>query len=115
MTHTPGPWTIEEGEYTGSNWLIGTLFVGTDRETDDDIFVHITTDHIHASQLGYTRALDDARLIAAAPRLLEVCKMAYAAILSDTHLFNQPDERYKKWSGLHKELINAITTAEGEL
>jgi len=74
MTHTPGPWLIEEGEYTGNNWLVGTLFVGNDRETGDDIFVHITTDHIHASQLGYTRALDDARLIAAAPQLLEALR-----------------------------------------
>ena len=80
MTHSPGPWIVEEGEYSGNNWLVGTLFVGNDRETGDDIFVHITTDHIHASQLGYTRALDDARLIAAAPQLLEACKMAYLAL-----------------------------------
>ena len=71
MAHTPGPWIIEEGKYSGNNWLIGSMFLGYSVQEDKNIYIHITTDHIHASQLGSTDVMDDLHLIAAAPELLE--------------------------------------------
>jgi hypothetical protein len=71
MSHTPGPWIIEQGDYSGRNWLIGSLYLGLDSVTNKEYWIHITTDHLHGSDLGGATALDDAHLIAAAPELLE--------------------------------------------
>lgn len=62
---TTGPWTFENGEYSGKNWMIGSLFCGAD-DVGDGWTVHITTDHVHASQLYGGGASADAAFIAAA-------------------------------------------------
>lgn len=64
---TPGPWKIEENEYSGSDWLIGT-------SSRNGKFYAVTTDNLPASEDAGSDAADDARLIAAAPELLAVCK-----------------------------------------
>tara|TARA_R100001230_G_C5653275_1_gene158226 strand:- start:432 stop:770 length:339 start_codon:yes stop_codon:yes gene_type:complete len=60
-THTPGPWQIEDctpGESTGLRFEVGTK----------DSVIARTTD-------GWKEAHANARLIAAAPELLEQCKL----------------------------------------
>lgn len=49
------PWIWETGPYSGSNWLIGSSVDGLD--------YHITTDHVHASELNGD-AKTDAEFIA---------------------------------------------------
>lgn len=71
-----GPWTIETGDYTGENWLIGSFFLGTS-EDGENYSVHVTTDHVHASEfVGDAKA--DAEFIAHArtdiQRLLDEIK-----------------------------------------
>lgn len=61
---TRGPWTTEAGKYSGDNWLIGSIFVGNSLEDGEDYCVHITTDSIHASELGISDAKSDADFIA---------------------------------------------------
>jgi len=61
---TIGPWVVEQGDYSGSNWLVGSLLVGFDDKTQKDYVVHITTDSIHASEYESDGALADAEFIA---------------------------------------------------
>lgn len=79
MSYTPGPWLIESGNYSGVNWLVGSLYLGRSTKENKNYWIHITTDHIHASQMN-SDAKDDAHLIAAAPDLLEACQAAYGFI-----------------------------------
>tara|TARA_R110000787_G_scaffold209159_1_gene319202 strand:- start:125 stop:427 length:303 start_codon:yes stop_codon:yes gene_type:complete len=61
QTHTPGPWSIEDdtpGETTGLRFAINSK----------DYIIARTTD-------GWKEAEANARLIAAAPELLEQCKL----------------------------------------
>ncbi len=60
---TTGPWTHEIGEYSGDNWLIGSLYLGTGLDNNTHT-VHVTTDHIHASELWGEGAGGDADFIA---------------------------------------------------
>lgn len=46
-----GPWTSETGGYSGNNWLIGSLYLGRGYDNKDH-WIHITTDHVHASEVG---------------------------------------------------------------
>jgi len=60
-THTPGPWQIEDctpGESTGLRFKVGTK----------DSVIARTTD-------GWKEAHANARLIAAAPEMYEMCKL----------------------------------------
>jgi hypothetical protein len=60
-THTPGPWQIEDctpGESTGLRFEVGTK----------DSVIARTTD-------GWKEAHANARLIAAAPEMYEMCKL----------------------------------------
>lgn len=43
-----GPWTIEIGPYTGSNWIIASLGASV----HDGLPYHVTTDGVHASELS---------------------------------------------------------------
>ena len=61
VTHTPGPWSVEDctpGESTGLRFAINSK----------DNVIARTTD-------GWKEAQANARLIAAAPELLEQCKL----------------------------------------
>lgn len=62
---TTGPWAIEVGHYYGKNWLVGSIWYGTDAEDDKDYWVHITTDHVHASQLSGSARADAEFTVAA--------------------------------------------------
>lgn len=59
--HTPGPWTFERATYSGENWSLA----GSGNYV-------LTTDHLHADQLGDEEA--DFRLMTAAPDFLAACQ-----------------------------------------
>jgi hypothetical protein len=60
---TPGPWLVER-QYSGDNWMIGCLVVGTDSGDGKNYDVTITTDHLHASEYGDATARIDAEFVA---------------------------------------------------
>ena len=45
-----GPWIVETGPWSGDNWLVGSVMCGKSRDSKD-YYCHITTDHVHASEL----------------------------------------------------------------
>lgn len=60
-----GPWIHERGDYSGKNWLVGSVAIYTG-QTDDNAahwVSNITTDHVHGSELRGT-AEGDAEFIA---------------------------------------------------
>ena len=59
---TPGPWISETYGFTGKNWLVGSVFTGSTHETS--CLVHITTDHLHASEYTHGEAISDVDFIA---------------------------------------------------
>lgn len=103
MSYTPGPWLIESGNYSGVNWLVGSLYLGRSTKENKNYWIHITTDHIHASQMN-SDAKDDAHLIAAAPDLLEACEYALNAL----YLMNADE------GTAADKLRTAIVRAKGE-
>ena len=75
-THTPGPWQIEDcttGESTGLRFEVGT----------EDSVIARTTD-------GWKEARANARLIAAAPELLEQCKL-FEKVLCELVVMGEAD------------------------
>jgi hypothetical protein len=81
--HTPGPWTPEL-DYSGTHWFVEHQMGGERYTLVDDI-----SDEA------------DARLIAAAPELLEACRFALDQIMRQ-----QPE-----WAKTHDVLIAAIGKA----
>lgn len=63
-THSPGPWTHESGEIIANGVVIALVYGADDRAYDDE------------------EALANARLIAAAPALLEALE-EFVAVLED--------------------------------
>jgi hypothetical protein len=55
---SPGPWTTEQGEYSGRNWPLGLS-----GQYGNDVTVFLTTDHVHASEM-YGDAATDGDFIA---------------------------------------------------
>lgn len=86
MSHTPGPWVVDSnGNYIDS------------------------ATGIPVARLSATAQLDDnARLIAAAPDLLEACKAAVAVLGKE--YYDQPFE----WRPVYPKLKAAIAKAEGQ-
>lgn len=90
MSHTPGPWTAE-----------GSI-IGADRT--------VVAYRVNRPAGGNQRVEDaNARLIAAAPDLLEACKLAKDRI---TELANDADCCWLDWPGAY-EIDAAIARAEG--
>lgn len=98
-THTPGPWTFEEG--SAERQAMSNVFKAADREFQ---IAYVTCE----SRNPYQRAEDiaNARLIASAPDLLAACKAALARI-------EQNDSSYGSQSTIN-QLRAAIATAEGD-
>jgi hypothetical protein len=69
MTHTKGPWEAEEVDIS-KNMVIGIS--STTKKTDCHIAVCFATNQ----DFNNPEIIDNARLIAAAPDLLEACKVA---------------------------------------
>jgi hypothetical protein len=71
--HTPGPWIIRDTVAYGSNIYAGEVWVGTAEASR-------AYDHRPAVKMGFPVSADEsyanARLISAAPELLEACKRA---------------------------------------
>ena len=94
-TFTPGPWQIEDctpGESTGLRFEVGTK----------DIVIARTTD-------GWKEARANARLIAAAPELLEQCKL-FEKVLNELVVMGEVDieERDKL-----REILAKVEGGEG--
>jgi len=95
-THTPGPWQIEDctpGESTGLRFKVGTK----------DSVIARTTD-------GWKEARANARLIAAAPELLEQCKL-FEKVL--THLINSGDSGADLERDKLREVLAKVEGGEG--
>jgi hypothetical protein len=76
MKHTPGPWEYyDNATERGLNGITGISYSVCSNKHVDDRFYLIcnTTD-------GFKQAEADARLIAAAPELLEACKEALSVM-----------------------------------
>ena len=48
---TNATWIVEAGEYSGSNWLVGTITVNLGESYRDDQVYFVTTRNVHASEL----------------------------------------------------------------
>ena len=86
--HTPGPWTIHQDEIWGPTEPKG-----------------------HDGRLGRIRGFtdEDARLIAAAPELLDACREAIGFLYDGT-----PDDGVSPYEqSIRKNLRDAIAKAEG--
>lgn len=76
---SPGPWLLEQGKYSGANWLLGTVMCGTGFDGQEHN-VHITTDRVKSDELG--DAADDAAFIAAARTALPALAADVRALLA---------------------------------
>lgn len=82
-----GPWIVEAGNYSGNDWLIGSIYLGTGNDMKN-YSVHITTDHVHASQVG-GGAAEDAAFIAAS-------REAVPALIAEVDRLNAEIARLKE-------------------
>jgi len=95
-TFTPGPWQIEDctpGESTGLRFEVGTK----------DSVIARTTD-------GWKEARANARLIAAAPELLEQCKLFEKCL---TYLINSGDSGADLERDKLREVLAKVEGGEG--
>ena len=93
---TPGPWQIEDctpGESTGLRFEVGTKESVIARTTD-----------------GWKEAHANARLIAAAPELLEQCKLFEKCL---THLINSGDSGADLERDKLREVLAKVERGEG--
>ncbi len=97
MKHTPGPWEVRRGE----PWVIAKAY-GNMKSV-----VHL---NLPVEQSESQKA--DARLIAAAPDLLEAAKHALET-LDSKHNFQSAEWRHMHYLAF-EELKNAIAKATGE-
>jgi hypothetical protein len=94
---TPGPWKLAQ-ESIDPEWHIISAAAGRRLIAN----VHIES--------GNAMEVANARLLIAAPELLAACREAYNAAM---YLFS--NEGGSAWSGLAKQLHDAIAKAEGRL
>lgn len=102
----PGPWTYEVDDFSGKNWLVGSLCTGI--PDDRGHWVHVTTDRVRASELGAADAQSTAEYIAAANpatmlELIERVRLAETTIgklredLKSLRLKTSEQERFIWW------------------
>ena len=99
VKHTPGPWHAATSEhYTlGGDQVEVVLLDGEGMVTDQICSVLLDTDN--ESQTGWRRQEADARLIAAAPDLLEALKAVVAIADRKTDEFDRARAAIQKASG----------------
>ncbi len=97
---------MQEGRYTGDDWLIASVYVGASMKDNKEWMVHITTNHLHASEMGPADAKEDARLIASAPDLLAACKAL-------VQFLDKGDYRSNQMTDIVNAARAAIEKAEG--
>lgn len=132
MSHTPGPWAVSPDEWTERRTLIITGPVGGAQSAHLREIAYIGDTENDGTQSG-ADATDyaNARLIAAAPDMLEACLVAVAcgqpekASLYDEEgvegwIWNHPDGRewaeigdWNEPAPMHPLIIEAIAKAEG--
>lgn len=94
MTHTPAPWTVADKSYGWDHFAAIITSTGI-----------VANCHIAALSRDYAQTAADARLIAAAPDLLEACETAALIMESLPHSVDQEDV---------KQLRTALAKARGE-
>ena len=95
MNHTPGPWRMEQSQKYHS-----IRVVGADNKP-------VASFGNQARWIGYTQMLANARLIAAAPELLEACEMALNTLNGLAHFLNDVEQDTIEY------LLLAIAKARG--
>ena len=105
MAYTPGPWKTRQLR-TDDSWLV---FDEHERQT----VAHID------QRWEQQEEAPNAKLIAAAPKLLEACKalVDFAIWMSGSSSFSPGGEAHEGWLNLHGALDQgkaAIATAQGE-
>lgn len=88
--HTPGPWEFRV--HTG--WLISINTPG-----DGNGFPGLYLGEIKGDSSRHDEEIANARLIASAPELLEVCKMALNSPIDGSYI------AAAKWFGIMKEIV----------
>lgn len=100
--HTPGPWSVVDGHYPGFLKIIGPSFD-----------ISIVTTAVDIDFKGFCARTSDARLIAAAPELLEA--------LESVKQCGFDDEDASGWGVVHitredwDAVVFAIAKAKGEV
>jgi len=89
MTHTKTPWKLEVGKYSGNNWMVGSIYFGRSRENDKEYWAHITTDGVHASEMGCSDAKTDAELWVTACNSHDALFEAAKAALKELEYINK--------------------------
>ena len=102
MKHTKGPWSIQ------ASGLYDISYKVTYYDTKEGFTCPIANIHILREDLYYKKALANARLIAAAPDLLEAAK----ALTSGMYAGHVPERKYKQVVALRKAISKA--TGGGE-
>ena len=107
MNHTPGPWELGPAGFEGN-----PPYVNIYQEGDDDDALFIGT--VGAEEVDEETAEANARLIAAAPELLQACQTmlkAYRLIPVPDCITEQEQDEYAGLESARKNLINAVAKA----
>lgn len=109
MSHTPGPWRLHANEIVGAEgtpnaWVVAKMAYGAVSQAP--VFSWLNPDHYHAHEV--TQA--NARLIAAAPDLLEALKTLCDANIPDGFTPIAGDPTDTMWANARA----AIAKATGE-
>lgn len=96
--HTPGPWEIGGTLISGQHCIVG----------DEDTVVALMPDET----MGCTYKVEDGRLIAAAPELLDSLIVAREWLRGDKWR-NSTVEKHASWEALMRGIDKAIAKATG--
>ncbi len=102
--HTPGPWRVQNGYLT-----IYALTHG-DHGTTRAIAKAVHSDHEHGPAVSFDEAEANARLISAAPDLLEAARKARSAIdalMGDTDLDGDESQEFLAMQALSAAIAKA--------
>ena len=116
MKHTPGPWAVIPPDEYCKSWFISRDRLGAPvgtvpRHLRDGLPYFIC---VFGQLMSSERAESNARLIAAAPELLEMCKAALRTLddlNSQYHIYGRDNNAA---DGVARKLISIIAKATGE-
>ena len=114
MTHTPGPWNFARAVKPGANEENNHLIYNGEKRHIAEVFQYQEHDFI----IELAEASANARLIAAAPELLEALKKAKGAIITLEinalgWSYTDDKQRYSLRDELLSNISKAIDNAEG--
>jgi hypothetical protein len=105
--HTPGPWTAEP---YGDN---GRWEVNSDGKLPWKAIADIRCDHMGADAVNEAEAEANAKLIAAAPELLEACQAAFDLVYRIA-LKHRESMSQQEYTSTQEALLAAIAKATGQ-